>query len=45
VRLLEDRLQGVMPQIFKERPDIVPELLPKLFAFPSEILAKTLKGE
>ena len=45
VRLLGNKLQMIMPQIFAERPDIVPELLPKLFAFPSEILSKTLKGE
>jgi flavin-dependent dehydrogenase len=43
VRLLGNRLQNIMPQIFKERPDIIPELLSKLLAFPSEILAKTLK--
>jgi hypothetical protein len=45
VRLLGNKLQTIMPQIFAERPDIVPELLPKLFAFPSEILSKTLKNE
>jgi flavin-dependent dehydrogenase len=45
VRLLGNKLQTIMPQIFAERPDIIPELLPKLFAFPSEILSKTLKGD
>ena len=45
VRLLGSRLQAIMPKIFQERPDIVQEILPRLFAFPSEILAKTLKTE
>jgi flavin-dependent dehydrogenase len=45
VRLLGAAMQKVMPQVLAERPDIVQELLPRLFAFPSEILSKTLAEE
>lgn len=44
VRLLGNKIQEILPRIFEERPDIIPELLSKLYAFPSEILAKTLKN-
>jgi hypothetical protein len=43
VRLLGGRLQGVIPQLMASRPDIVQALMPRLFAFPSELLSKTLK--
>lgn len=43
VRLIGAAMQKIMPQVMAERPDIVQELIPRLFAFPSEILAKTLK--
>jgi len=45
VKLLGGRLQGIIPQLMASRPDIVQELLPRLFAFPSELLSKTLKEE
>lgn len=45
VRLLGGRLQGIIPQLFASRPDMVQELLPRLFAFPSELLSRTLKDE
>ncbi len=32
-------------QLMAARPDIVQALLPRLFAFPSELLSKTLKEE
>jgi hypothetical protein len=45
VRLIGAAMQKIMPQVMAERPDIVQELIPRLFAFPSEILAKTLKDK
>jgi hypothetical protein len=45
VRLIGAAMQKIMPQVMAERPDIVQELIPRLFAFPSEILAKTLKNK
>ena len=43
VKLLGGRLQGVIPQLMASRPDLAQELLPRLFAFPSELLSTTLK--
>jgi flavin-dependent dehydrogenase len=45
VKLLGGRLQGIIPQLMASRPDMVQALLPRLFAFPSELLSKTLKEE
>jgi len=45
VKLIGAAMQRIMPQVMAERPDIVQELMPRLFAFPSEILARTLKDK
>lgn len=45
VKLIGAAMQRIMPQVMAERPDIVQELMPRLFAFPSEILATTLKDK
>ena len=38
VQLIGAAMQKIMPQVMTERPEILPELIPRLFAFPSEIL-------
>jgi flavin-dependent dehydrogenase len=43
VGLLGERLQGLMPRIMAERPDILQQLAGTMGRFPSDIMAGTLK--
>ena len=38
-------MQMAFPKIMAERPDILQELVPNMLAFPSDVLAKTLKDK
>jgi hypothetical protein len=38
-------MQMAFPRIMAERPDILQELVPNMLAFPSDVLAKTLKDK
>jgi flavin-dependent dehydrogenase len=43
VKLLGQRLQGIMPRIMAERPDILQQLAGTMLAFPSDVVAQTLQ--
>ncbi len=43
VGLLGARLQGVMPRIMQERPEMLQQLAGKMMMFPSDVMAETLE--